>query len=224
MAEIFDSLALCDDRAQPRSAAASMAADEALLATASQPILRVYSWQQPTVSFGYFIPVAHARLAAPAGSALMRRWTGGGIVPHGPDFTWSLIIPRNCPAARLPPAESYQQFHRTLASALAMAGFPSEQCPAVTPVPAGGLCFEAPAPGDLMQAGRKLAGAGQRRCRHGLLHQGSVAPLPLPPDFPHLLARSLSAAVTPFSPVDFPADLCDSLTERYASPSWLGLR
>lgn len=224
MAEIFDSLALCDDRALPRSAAASMAADEALLATASQPILRVYSWQQPTVSFGYFIPVADARCAAPAGSTLMRRWTGGGIVSHGLDFTWSLIIPRNCPAARLPPAESYQRFHHALATALATAGFPSEQCPAATAVPAGGLCFEAPAPGDLMQAGRKLAGAGQRRCRHGLLHQGSVAPLHLPPEFPLLLARSLSAAVTPFSPADFPADLCDTLTERYASPSWLGLR
>lgn len=224
MAAIFDSLALCDDRAHPRSAAASMAADEALLATASQPILRVYSWQQPTTSFGYFIPLAEARRAAPDGAALMRRWTGGGIVSHGPDFTWSLIIPGKCPAARLPPSESYQQFHRALADALAMAGFPSEQCPAATAVPAGGLCFEAPAPGDLMRAGRKVAGAGQRRCRHGLLHQGSVAPLPLPPDFPHRLAQSLAAAVTPFSPGDFPADLCDRLTERYASPSWLGLR
>ena len=224
MAGLFDSLALWDDRALPRSAAASMAADEALLMTASQPILRVYSWQQPTVSFGYFIPVADARRAAPEGAALMRRWTGGGIVPHGKDFTWSLIIPRNCPAARLPPAESYQQFHHALASALAMAGFPSEQCPAATPVPAGGLCFEAPAPGDLMQAGRKLAGAGQRRCRHGLLHQGSVAPLPLPPDFPHLLATSLAASVSTYSAGDFPDSLCSSLTERYASPSWLTLR
>ncbi len=201
-----------------------MAADEALLVSARQPILRVYAWQRPTVSFGYFMALADARAAAPEGTVMMRRWTGGGIVPHGDDFTWSLIIPRDCPVARMAPAESYQQFHGALAQALAAAGFPSSQFPAGTPVPAGGLCFAAPAPGDLRHDGRKIAGAGQRRSRHGLLHQGSVAPLPLPAHFPEMLAAALASSFSVFPWGDFPESLCTQLTERYDAPGWLALR
>jgi lipoate-protein ligase A len=40
----------------------------------------------------------------------------------------------------------------------------------------GALCFQNPVEHDVMDCdGRKLAGAGQRRTRFGLLHQGSVA-------------------------------------------------
>ena len=98
----------------------------------------------------------------------------------------------------------------------------AEQVPASSPVPAGGLCFTAPAPGDLLVAGRKIAGAGQRRCRHGLLHQGSLCGVQLPEGFPLQLAVALAENVLPFPPSHVPAAAAEELvSSRYGSDSWL---
>src|SRR4030095_721878 len=76
----------------PRSAAMNMAIDEALLESASAPSIRFYRWESPALSFGYF-----GRFADVADKAserdLVRRWTGGGIVFHGEDLTYSIVIP-----------------------------------------------------------------------------------------------------------------------------------
>ena len=50
---MFDTLRVYDDH-DAKSAAMNMAVDEALLADASEPILRFYRWRQPSLSFGYF--------------------------------------------------------------------------------------------------------------------------------------------------------------------------
>src|SRR6266702_6024324 len=74
------------------SAAMNMATDEALLGYATVPSIRFYRWQSPALSFGYF-----GRFAEVASYAhernLVRRWTGGGIVFHGVDLTYSIVIP-----------------------------------------------------------------------------------------------------------------------------------
>ena len=76
----------------PHSPAWNMAADEALLQNApatGTPLLRCYAWDRPAVSIGYV-----QRLdAAPEGFAAVRRPTGGGIVYHDYDFTFSVAFP-----------------------------------------------------------------------------------------------------------------------------------
>ena len=76
----------------PHSAAMNMAIDEALLENATVPSIRFYRWHFPALSFGYF-----GRLSDVAGHVsardLVRRWTGGGIVLHGDDLTYSIMIP-----------------------------------------------------------------------------------------------------------------------------------
>ena len=60
-----------------------MAVDEVLLRNATGrrlPLLRVYTWVRPAVSFGYFQEFP-ACLAAKYDS--VRRLTGGGVVYHG---------------------------------------------------------------------------------------------------------------------------------------------
>ena len=156
----------------PHSAALNMAMDEALLAAVTEPTLRVYRWEKEAVSFGYF-----TRLAAVAphwpGRELVRRMTGGGIVPHGTDFTYSFIIPSAHPFSQLPPRESYQRIHAALAGWLARNAIATTI--AAQPTGTGnGVCFESPAEYDLVAGGGKIAGAAQRRTRDGLLHQGSV--------------------------------------------------
>ena len=179
---IFDDIAWMNDPV-PRGAALNMAIDETLLAGSmidGLPLLRVYRWDQPTVSIGYFERMEPARQAFPA-RQMVRRWTGGGIVEHGSDLTYSLLVPR----ALIPPewraGVAYQHIHRAVALALKAAGlehitFASGQAAdrsSTTSMPSH-ECFESPVAYDVMLAGQKIAGAAQRRTRYGLLHQGSV--------------------------------------------------
>ena len=225
MAGLFAAIELLDQRSDPGNPALNMAMDEALLAAGGPlPILRVYRWSVPAVSFGYFLPVASARAAA-GERPLVRRWTGGGIVEHGRDFTWSLVVPPGSPVHRLRPHATYGALHGALVLALGRAGIAATQVPLETPAPAGGLCMQAPAPGDVLFRGIKIAGAGQRRTRCGLLHQGTVCGVELPEGFPALLAEALADEVLGFPPERMPWDRARELEQsRYGTDAWLNLR
>src|ERR1700761_7523358 len=73
----------------------NMALDEALLEAMPRllkPVLRFYGWTEPAVSFGYFqkySEIERTTLLRP----LVRRPTGGGLVPHDADWTYSLAFP-----------------------------------------------------------------------------------------------------------------------------------
>lgn len=172
-----------------------MAIDEALLRTAAMPLLRCYRWAQPAVSFGYFGRFSDVA-AAWFGREIVRRWTGGGIVPHGDDFTYSLIVPRTHPLLRLGAAESYRVIHEAILRVLT----PSLAGVALSPSAAQKVseaCFENAVRHDLVAHGEKIAGAAQRRTRDGLLHQGSIQWHPLPQDFGSLLAAAMAVRVEP---------------------------
>jgi lipoate-protein ligase A len=215
-------LRLWDDRARAGSGAWNMAVDEALLtgmAHSPVPVLRIYRWERPTLSFGYFLPLAEALAALSPGETLIRRWTGGGLVHHAAAVTWSLVMPHTEAFCRLRMGSSYLQLHLALAHALCGMGLQGiSVVPAEAAAPTGGLCAEAPAPGDLLRYGRKLAGAGQRRTRQGLLHQGVIflAEQDLVPDFPERLARVLAGDVTCFSP----ALIKEIPLTRYENEHW----
>jgi lipoate-protein ligase A len=152
----------------------AMAVDEWLLATATEPVLRVYEWDGEWASVGYFGKMAEAREAI-TGVNWVRRWTGGGLVDHRADWTYTLVLPHPAPLAMARGAESYRAIHAALAAALAAEGLDVRLSGGDAGTGAA-LCFANPVHHDLVAAdGRKLAGAGQRRTRLGLLHQGSVA-------------------------------------------------
>src|SRR4029077_16539069 len=52
-------------------------------------------------------------------------------------------------------------------------------------------CFANPVVSDVMESGRKIAGAAQRKTRSGLLHQGSIQRANLDERFRDLFARLL---------------------------------
>src|ERR1043166_2679925 len=89
--ELFAALDVVQDFT-PRSAAMNMAIDEALLESAAVPSIRFYCWQSPALSFGYFGKFADVAIYANKRD-LVRRWTGGGIVLHEDDLTYSIVIP-----------------------------------------------------------------------------------------------------------------------------------
>jgi lipoate-protein ligase A len=152
----------------------AMAVDEWLLEMMEVPVLRIYEWLGEWGSVGYFGKLTEAKAFFP-GLEWVRRWTGGGTVDHRTDWTYTLAAPAGAGIAGLRGAESYRIIHEALARALNHEGVDARLSSA-TDSTGKALCFENPVGHDLIgSAGRKLAGAGQRRTRRGLLHQGSVA-------------------------------------------------
>jgi lipoate-protein ligase A len=155
---VFSELIVIDDPT-PRPGPLNMAIDEVLLTRACPPILRFYRWNAPSVSFGYFVRFAEAREIAGI-RAVVRRWTGGGIVPHGEDLTYSIMIGAQDDAFALPSKIIYQRVH---------SAFTEMNAPKISDA-----CFSNPVVSDVIEGGRKIAGAAQRKTRIGLLHQGSI--------------------------------------------------
>jgi|ERR1035437_606577 lipoate-protein ligase A len=163
------------------AAAFNMALDEALLEAMprlQQPVLRFYGWTEPAATFGYFQKfsevesVTHLR-------PLIRRPTGGGIVPHDADWTYSAAFPPGHEWHSLKAAESYRRIHDWLRLAFAELKIETELAPCCKKT-LPGQCFIGHEKSDLLWRGKKIAGAAQRRNKLGLLIQGSVQPPPLP--------------------------------------------
>ena len=216
---IFDELTAVSDP-EPHDAALNMALDEVLLGRAAGPLLRIYGWARPAVSFGYFGKVADAEAAWP-GRELVRRWTGGGIVPHGADVTYTLIVPRGCAFFRTGAAESYRAIHERIAALLAAHG-QAVRVAAVAGAKISDACFDNPARYDLLGENGKIAGAAQRRTRAGLLHQGSVQSTALPTDFGARLGAAFARKVVRRQLADSElAEARELSTAKYATTAWL---
>jgi lipoate-protein ligase A len=163
----------------PGAPADNMAWDEALLLRVAElgaPVLRFYGWTQPAATFGYFQKIADIESWTPL-RPLIRRPTGGGLVPHDADWTYSFAVPPGHWWFKLRAEESYQRLHEWVRDAFTALQLPTELAPCGDKqLP--GRCFAGPEKSDLLWRGTKIAGAAQRRAREGLLVQGSLQPLP----------------------------------------------
>ncbi len=160
-------------------AAFNMALDEALLENVlriGQPVLRFYGWAEPAATFGYFQNFSEVERATHL-RPLIRRPTGGGIVPHQADWTYSAAFPPGHEWHRLKAEESYRRVHAWIQCAFAVLEIETELAPCCKKT-LPGQCFSGHEKFDLLWHGKKIAGAAQRRNRLGLLIQGSVQPPP----------------------------------------------
>ena len=218
MPRLFQCLLLWEDKTA-RGGPEQMACDEALLNLCDQPVMRVFRWAAPWVSAGYFTPMSLANNVRP-GLPVCRRWTGGGIVVHEGDFTFSMIVPASEPLARMRPSESYRKIHEAVAAAMVSQG--GEASLASGSGQAGGECFASPVAYDVVSSGRKIAGGAQRRTRRGLLHQGSIQGVAIGTDFGRTLAGILSRDVQDYDPSSALDEAISRLTrERYGNPDFL---
>jgi len=218
------------------------------------PRFRHYGWRGPAFTFGFSQKIAFVReaLAADLPSDLCRRPTGGGIVDHRNDWTYSLVLPRGLPLYDEPAPRSYRVIHECLTAALVALGQPAAvkmQCEPVervdpnAPSPAAscgqavpplGVCFQRAELYDVVntRTGAKIAGAAQKRNKHGLLFQGSIEKgsvgsldwADFQERFSAALAQALGveAAETPWP--DLHEDEVSGLIEQYSAPEWIEYR
>jgi lipoate-protein ligase A len=237
-------------------AAENMAVDFLLLQRYPRhdaPRFRHYGWRAPAFTFGYAQKISFVQAQLPPGETfdLCRRPTGGGIVDHRDDWTYALVIPRGHPLEEVRASQSYREVHEALATALRAQGVAAVTKLAPDPdvsetvaagLPAEGLakagvCFQQAEIYDVVNArsGAKIAGAAQKRNKHGLLFQGSIwrpaaeAAGPVDwdrfeVDFTTALAAALGGSATPTPWPELNEEEVSGLTEQYSSPEWLAYR
>jgi lipoyl(octanoyl) transferase len=211
-------------KAGPHWAPMNMAIDEALLEYATVPAIRFYRWQSPALSFGYsgrFADVASYQCERD----LVRRWTGGGIVFHGEDLTYSIVIPASDPVFPESSTSIYEWIHQVLCDVLVEAGHAARLGTDTGVDDPGYDCFANPVRADVLINERKIAGAAQRRTRHGLLQQGSIQGVHFGNGLAERFAEALSQGSKERKLGDKILNRARELAERkYATQTWLRKR
>ncbi len=172
---------------EPAAGSWNMAVDEALLQWAGEAgasALRFYQWREPTLSLGYFQPLAERDRHRPSTTLpILRRATGGGAIVHDCELTYSFVLPiQNRFSHTI--QSTVGLFHNALVEVLADLGIAAQLCgsSSVENSPEPFLCFQRRDALDVLVGSHKVLGSAQRRHRGAVLQHGSL-----------LLARSTYA-------------------------------
>jgi lipoyl(octanoyl) transferase len=207
----------------PHQAPLNMAIDEALILGGGDcPLFRAYHWLQQPVSIGYFSSWERANALFPD-REIVRRWTGGGLVEHGADFTYSLLLPSDSEPP--PNRDLYRGIHAAISQTLAAAGRVATLSDFVPGVPGDlglpGACFEKSVENDVEIDGIKVAGAAIRRLRAGVILQGSIQRVSVGPGFADQLAQTLSGTVEKRMLSTVTTSLAERIANvKYGTESW----
>ncbi|MEI7529383.1 MAG: hypothetical protein WCK76_10610 [Elusimicrobiota bacterium] len=157
-----------------------MATDEALCENLPAPhVLRFYNWASPGVTFGYSqrrkaVLEAVAAAKTPI-TDIVRRPTGGGIVFHETDITFSFIF--HSPGVYFEPGKTYDRLHQAITAEYARQGVSFDLLKEKTrdyavndPVMS---CFEKPVNMDILYNGKKVLGGALRKFGDHMLYQAS---------------------------------------------------
>jgi len=176
---------------------------------------RPFAWSEPAYTFGVSQEWKKYRAVVPPQIPLVRRSTGGGLVSHLEDWTFAIVIPPEHPLYKSGTLEAYETVHRALLECLLAQKLKVK----LVPLPSSQREFKAPdecehhaEPHDLVlqEDNRKVAGAAQKRNRHGLLIEGYISRTLLAgcdwerfsEDFPIVLGKALnSEPVAVHSPI-----------------------
>jgi len=164
----------------PQPGAVNMQRDRELLAgwrPGQPPVLRLYRWQPPAISYGFhqrrddFDQAAIARL----GFDLVQRPTGGRAILHADELTYSVVGPSPSPLFGDNLHTCYMRLNEPLVAFLRELGYAAE-------VSAGedrseqrqAVCFKSAGQHEIRIAGRKIIGSAQRRREGAFLQHGSI--------------------------------------------------
>lgn len=157
----------------------NMAVDEALLLCFKEgdmPILRLYGWEN-ALSVGRYSNLwrsLNRETIEEQNIACVRRISGGGILVHGGDLSYSLIMPRDWLREK-GVKESYRYLCSFLIRLYEKLGYKADfagensvdvqQCD---------VCLASNEVYDILIEGKKIGGNAQRHTRHALFQHGSI--------------------------------------------------
>ncbi len=162
------------------SASWHMAKDQSLidsLSSLTAPLIRFYEWKAPTITHGYFInPEKYLKLDAckALGFDVAKRPTGGGILFHCNDFTFSVAIPKTHPQFSLNVLENYHFVNTKALQAVQELVSLANLAEATPKTSYREFCMAEPTQYDLLVHGLKIGGSAQRMTRFGFVHQASI--------------------------------------------------
>ncbi len=169
------------------SAVSNMEYDAELLKAltpSSAPILHLYDWVKPSLTYGFFAhPEKLLNLDAVEkhGFDLAKRPTGGGVVFHVWDLAFSVLIPAESSLFSQNTLDNYEFINQIVFSVVqdfagksALMSLTPHDATIKSPDQAF-FCMARPTKYDLVVGKRKIAGAAQRKMRQGFLHQGTIA-------------------------------------------------
>jgi len=165
--------------------ARNMARDVALLESVSDdraaPALRLYGWSPPCLSLGRHqrVNAADLEFCAEHGIDVIRRPTGGRALLHHMELTYSLVAPLGDGPIPRHLQEAYRLICAPLVTACGALGVRAElttgEVNLQLPGPASTVpCFQAPAGGEVVVAGRKLIGSAMRSHGGAILQHGAI--------------------------------------------------
>lgn len=160
----------------------NMAKDELLYISYKKhrlPTLRIYSWRTPFLSLGYFqnpLSLLNIEEAKKMDVGIVRRITGGGIILHHQELTYSLVCSRqdlNLPSSV---RTSYHILNQFLIDFYKCYGIEAS----FSPFKKKGIsskedfCFFSYEPYDIIVKGRKIGGNAQRRGKDIIFQHGCI--------------------------------------------------
>ena len=170
----------------PLDGPANMALDEALLccfdAQHSLPVLRLYGWEPPALSVGRYQDAAAAldlELCAADGIPVVRRMTGGGIIFHAQELTYSIVCAPEQVGEAVGVKDGFRRLCGFLLGTYQRLGLDSAFATDLNHAgaPLGrrtAFCFAGKEEFDVLVNGRKIGGNAQRRLRGAILQHGSI--------------------------------------------------
>ncbi len=159
-----------------------MAIDESLFLNypaIQKPVLRIYGWQPAGVSIGYSQKldsiVDTARCKA-VNIPVVRRLTGGTLIFHDNELTYSLICSQKDIGSPVNVKQSYKYICKSLFLFYARFGLEARYSlyePGRFKTRSG-FCFASCQDYDIMIQGKKIGGSAQRRKKNLILQHGSI--------------------------------------------------
>lgn len=169
------------------SATSNMEFDAALLRSldpAGPPILHLYDWVKPSLTYGFFAhpeKLLNLEAVEKHGFDLARRPTGGGVVFHVWDLAFSVLIPAESTLYSQNTLDNYELINQVIFTIVqnfigtsAMMSLTPHDAMMKNPQQAF-FCMARPTKYDLVVGKKKIAGAAQRKMKQGFLHQGTIA-------------------------------------------------
>ena len=201
-------------------------------------LFRHYEWEIPCWTCGYSQKFQYVvECTGGSTTSIFRRATGGGIVPHFDDWTFTLLIGKGNSHYLVPPRNFYNIVHTLIAGILKeyfqipaiLHACQKDICNGAPPTE----CFISPVLSDVLHedSGEKVAGAAIKKTREGILLQGSVQKKHLHAvdwiKFKEELIKGLSMAFEISSqPMEWPfanSETWKPYGERIHSKEWQGI-